>query len=349
MQDDSLLVLSWKDVTLLLADREPEVIELVARAYTAHRNGESALPHSTFLRFPGNESDRIISLPAFLGGGFEIAGMKWIASFPGNVERGMERASAVLILNSCETGRPEVILEASVISARRTAASAALAARVLLEGAVPEQIGLIGTGVINLEIARFLLSALPGARRFLLFDLDAERARRFATSLRESLGPGIETRTAANGEEVLAACSLISYATTAIRPHVHDLSACRPGAVVLHLSLRDLAPEVILASDNIVDDPDHVCRAQTSLHLAEQASGGRHFIRCTLADILRGTEPPRRNGMISVFSPFGLGILDIAVGHRIAELARAARLGTHIHSFLPPASAGQEIPNDSRF
>lgn len=148
---------------------------------------------------------------------------------------------------------------------------------------------------------------------------------------------------------MLAACSLISYATTAIRPHVHNLSACRPGAVVLHLSLRDLAPEVILASDNIVDDPDHVCRAQTSLHLAEQASGGRHFIRCTLADILRGTEPPRRNGMISIFSPFGLGILDIAVGHWAAQLARAARLGTPIHSFCRPPRRGQEVPNDRRF
>ncbi len=52
--------------------------------------------------------------------------------------------------------------------------------------------------------------------------------------------------------------------------------------------------------------------------------------------------------MTSVFSPFGLGILDIAVGQWAAELARAARLDTHIHSFLPPASAGQEIPNDRR-
>ncbi len=337
MQDGTLLVLSGNDVTSLLTAREPELIALVARAYVAHRNGASSLPHSTFLRFPGDESNRIIALPAFLGDGFDVAGIKWIASFPANVGRGMERASAVLILNSCETGRPEVILEGSVISARRTAASAALAARVLLEGAVPERIGLIGTGVINLEVARFLLAALPGARRFLLFDLDLERARRFAASLRDSLGAEIEAGTAASSEEVLAACPLISFATTAIRPHVGDLSACRPGAVVLHLSLRDLAPEAILACDNVVDDPDHVCRAQTSLHLAEQATGGRGFIRCTLADILRGAEPPRRDGAAAVFSPFGLGVLDIAVGQRIAELARAARLGTHIPSFLPTA------------
>lgn len=335
MENDSLLVLSGNEVTSLLAAREPELIDLVGKAYVAHRSGASSLPHSTFLRFPGNESNRIIALPAFLGGDFAVAGMKWIASFPGNVERGMERASAVLILNSCETGRPEVILKSSVISSRRTAASAALAARVLLEGAVPERIGLIGTGVINLEVARFLLAAIPGARRFLLFDLDPERGRRFAASLRETLGAEVEAETAASGEEVLASCPLISFATTAIRPHVSDLSACQPGAVILHLSLRDLTPEAILACDNIVDDPDHVCRAQTSLHLAEQATGGRDFIRCTLADILQGTEPPRRDGRIAVFSPFGLGVLDIAVGQRVATLARAAGVGTHIPSFLP--------------
>lgn len=279
-------------------------------------------------------------MPAFLGDEFTVTGIKWIASFPANVERGMERASAVLILNSCETGRPEVILESSVISARRTAASAALAARVLLAGEVPERIGLIGAGVINLEVARFLLAALPKVRRFLLFDLDRERARSFADRLRESLGAEVEAEVAASDEEVLAACPLISFATTAVHPHVHDLSGCRAGAVVLHLSLRDIAPEVILASDNVVDDPDHVCRAQTSLHLAEQASGGRDFIRCTLADILQGTEPPRRDGKITIFSPFGLGVLDIAVGQRVADLARAVHVGTHIASFLPTASEG---------
>lgn len=330
MQDRDLLILRSEDIAALLQDREAEVVEAVWRSYVAHGDGKSSLPHSTFLRFPGDEVNRIIALPAFLGNGFEVAGVKWISSFPGNVQRGIARASAVLILNDCESGRPEAVLEGSRISACRTAASAALGARLLLEGREPGRVGLIGTGLINLEIARFL-RAFVGASRFLLYDLNAARAGRFATAL-----GGGEVGIAEGAEEVLAACPLVSFATTAIRPHVHDLSVCPSGATILHISLRDLAPEVILACDNVVDDVDHVCRAQTSVHLAEQATGGRDFIRCTLADILQGRAPARRgDGSIAVFSPFGLGVLDIAVGKLVLEQARYAGRGIRIASFLP--------------
>lgn len=328
-----LLMLGGREVGRLLAGREEEIASVIGRAYLAHGEGESSLPHSTFLRFPGDEVNRIIALPAFLGGGFDVAGLKWISSFPGNVRRGIPRASAILTLNDYASGLPEVVLEGSLISATRTAASAALAARTFLEGGSSGRVGLIGTGLINFEIVRFL-RALCGAQRFLLYDLDAERAARFAAGLGEVMGP-IETAVAGSLEEVMAACPLTSFATTAIRPHVFDLSACPPGAVILHVSLRDLAPEVVLACDNVVDDPDHVCRAQTSLHLAEQATGGRAFIRCTLADILAGRAPARRgDGAPAVFSPFGLGVLDVALGQFVVDAARAAGEGTWIHSFF---------------
>lgn len=330
MRDDGILILGAGDVGALLAGWEEDTMAAVGQAYRVHGAGQSSLPHSTFLRFPDSDANRIIALPAFLGDGFQVAGMKWIASFPGNLERGLERASAVMVLNSCETGRPEAILEGSIISAQRTAASAALAARVLLDGQAPESAGFIGTGLINREVLRFLRAALPGLRRFRIFDLDAARAAHFAAEA------GGEVEIATSIEDILRSSPLVSFATTAIRPHVMDLSLCPPGAVILHVSLRDLAPEAILASDNIVDDVDHVCRAQTSVHLAEQLSGSRSFIRCTLAEILEGTAPARRDeSSVAVFSPFGLGVLDLAVGQRVLARARAEGRGTVVPAFLP--------------
>jgi ornithine cyclodeaminase len=200
--------------------------------------------------------------------------------------------------------------------------------------------------VINFETARFLLHTVPDLTRFDLFDLDRERAESFAGRIREMAGGvagtgggqggEIEVRVAADPGAIFRDCPLIAFATTAVRPHVSDLSVCQPGATILHTSLRDLTAEAILASDNVVDDPDHVSRAQTSIHLAEQQVGHRGFIRCTLADLLAGTAPAKADeDTVTVFSPFGLGVLDLAVGQLVRERALETGRGTLIESFLP--------------
>lgn len=332
---DEILLLGVDDVRALLEGREADVMRGVAAAYVAHGRGQSSLPHSVFLRFPHRPADRVIALPAYLGGEFDAAGLKWVASFPGNPELGLERASAVVILNSAQTGRPTAILEGSIVSARRTAASAALAARALHGEAYAGPVGVVGCGPINLEVARFLLSVYPGVKEFVLFDLHADRARRFAEAL-AALSPAASARVAAGCEEVLRAAPLVSFATVAARPHVADLSACPPGATVLHVSLRDLSAEAILSADNVVDDADHVCRAETSVHLAERLSGGRDFIRCTLAEVLGGEAAARDPARgVSVFSPFGLGVLDVAVAGLLVGLARERGAGQIVRGFLP--------------
>jgi ornithine cyclodeaminase len=334
MLDGDILILRGHEVEELLAGKELELMQTARAAYEAHAAGASSLPHSTFLRFPDNASDRVIGLPAYLGDDFEVAGIKWISSFPGNLERGLDRASAVMILNATDTGRPRAIIEASIISAKRTAASAALAAQ-YLHPQKSESIAVIGCGLINFEVTRFLLASRPEVRRLVIADLYPAQAESFRNSCRDTFGE-IEVEIGDSIESVLASSTLVSIATTATKPHIFNLDACAPASTLLHVSLRDLSPEAILASDNIVDDIDHVCRAETSVHLAEQLTGGREFIRCTLADITRGTAAARAGeGSIAVFSPFGLGVLDLAVGKLVYELGVAQKQGVLIQSFLP--------------
>src|SRR5579875_1713385 len=328
-----VLILGSSEVQALLTGRELPIIEVVKSAYENHFTGASALPHSTFLRFPSDSANRIIALPAYLGGEANCAGVKWIASFPGNLEHGMDRASAVLILNSAISGRPKAIMEASTISAKRTAASAALAAQWLGKG-TSTAAGFVGCGPINFEIARFRLCACPNLKRLILFDVKPDRARAFREQCEQKL-PSVEIEVAATPEDVFDSTTLISFGTSAGTPHVHRLSY-QPGTVILHISLRDLSPELILSADNVVDDVDHVCRAHTSIHLAEQQCGNRGFIRCTLAEILTGSASPSRNrNGLTVFSPFGLGVLDIALAAYVFDHAVKQERGVLMPSFLP--------------
>lgn len=329
-----ILIVPAADVAGILEGEAATLMAIVAAAYAAHRRGETVVPRSCFLRFPGGRN-RAIALPAYLGGEVGVAGIKWIASFPANLAWGQARASGLVVLNSPATGRPYAVIEGALVSAQRTAASAALAAQALHAGLPPVRVGLLGCGAINFETLRFLLAVWPGITQVLLTDLSAARAAAFAARARARF-PRVTCEIASDWRMLLADCPLVSIATTATTPYIDALPR---GALrtIVHLSLRDLAAEVVLAADNVVDDADHVCRAETSLHLAARATRGRAFIRCTLADVLAGIAAPKRtDDSCTVFSPFGLGILDIAVANFVWERAEACGKGTRL-PFASPA------------
>ncbi|WP_018788854.1 2,3-diaminopropionate biosynthesis protein SbnB [Micromonospora sp. CNB394] len=313
-------VMRGPDIRALIAESRPGVVDTVRRTYLAHHAGETINPNSYFLRFPDHPSARIIALPAALTAAPAVAGIKWIGSFPVNVRRNVPRASALLILNDMETGYPYACLEAAQISAARTAASAVLAAERLHGSRQAAKIAVVGAGVISRNVLEFLHDLGWRIGEVAVHDLDppsADRAAGFASSLDF---PG---RVAGSLAAAVQGAGVVVLATTAAVPYLHDENTFEPGQTVLNLSLRDIGPEIILAANNILDDVDHCLTAGTSPHLAEQKFGHRHFIDGTIGDLLLG-DLPLDERKPRIFSPFGLGVLDLAVGREVLNAGRTS-------------------------
>jgi len=294
----------------------------VRDAYLAHEDRRTVNPSSIFLRFPDRPSARIIALPSHLGHPWQVSGLKWIASYPENTRHGFPRASAVLVLNSNDNGYPFACLEASVISAARTAASAVLAANHLgNRDRQARSLGIVGTGLIARYVYQFLVGTKWEIENVRLYDLARVEAERFGARVCEGRRHK-SVEIAPDLQSLLKSCDLILFATVAPQPYIFDSSLFDHRPLVLHLSLRDLAPQVLLQATNVVDDIDHVMQAETSPHLAEKLTGSRSFVSGTLAQVITGACTVSRSRPI-IFSPFGLGVLDLAVGKWVYDRAIA--------------------------
>jgi N-[(2S)-2-amino-2-carboxyethyl]-L-glutamate dehydrogenase len=324
-------VVPGSTVKRVIDDNKKQVFDAVEAAYRLHGSGNTLNPDSYFLRYPDRPSARIIALPAHLGGAIQKSGIKWISSFPENRASNLARASAVLILNDSTTGYPLACIEASLISATRTAASAALAAEHISPNPFKGTLGVIGTGVIARTTVQWLLFRNWKFRKISLYDVDRREAEHFSKWLRDqhNLQADIQDRL----ESAISGSSLILFTTTTLDPYLADEKLLEHCPTILHLSLRDICVNLILASQNIVDDVDHCLKARTSLHLAEMTMGTRNFVSGSLVDVLEKKveldhDRPR------IFSPFGLGVLDLAVGNFVLEAAKSSGAAIALPDFF---------------
>ena len=329
--NQEIRVIGASQVASILAKHKAVIIGIVSEVYIAHYEKNTSLPHSVFLRYPEKPNDRIIGLPAYIKiGDKEVSGIKWVASFPENLSKKLPRASASLILNDSTTGRATCLLEASNINLYRTAASAALAAMYLCDGD-QSSVALIGCGPVNAKILDMLRVVFSDLREVHIYDQNRDRAMAYASKLE---GAGMHPIVHDNVQNALLSTRLVSFATTAARPHIHDRSAFSNNSVVLHVSLRDIAPRIIIDAVNVVDDAEHVNREQTSIHLASQMAGHTDFIGPTIGQIIKNKMKLNTREKLTIYSPFGLGILDVALADFILEQAIKHGIGTIVKDFL---------------
>ncbi|GMK45205.1 2,3-diaminopropionate biosynthesis protein SbnB [Paenibacillus glycanilyticus] len=301
-----------------------ELIEDAAAAYAA---GECAQPIKPYLKY-GDERNRIIAMPAFVSRPVRAAGLKWIASFPGNIENGLPRANSVTILNDPDTGVPVAMVQGSLISAIRTAAvSGAMLRKLVSEKEVPLQVALIGMGPIG-RMHVHMLNGLLGDRisRISVFDRrDIE-----IDEWLKGVPAVIPVEKAASWQEAYRGADVVFTCTAAPERYIDE--PAKPDAILMHVSLRDYRLEALSnVGTIIVDSWEEICRADTDTERLHLHAGLQAEDTLTLADALTlPLEQIIRPAGPTLFTPMGLAIFDVAVAAHYAEAAERLGVGLRL-------------------
>src|SRR3954467_14536152 len=133
--DTRFLYLSQEDVVAAGGLEMAAIVDVIERAFRVKAGGHVFMPPKVMIVWsdePGTEEKhgRIMAMPAYVGGEFDVAGLKWIPSVPDNpARRGLPRANALVLLSDRETGLPLAVMDGTVVSAMRTGAVTGVAVR----------------------------------------------------------------------------------------------------------------------------------------------------------------------------------------------------------------------------
>ncbi len=318
-------------------------LQVVEQTFRLHEQGQINLPHKTVLDLGERERGRVNAMPAYVGGDFDVCGIKWISGFPHNpVRHNLPRGIGLLIINDAWTGVPLAIMDATLISAMRTGAVTGVGAKYL---ARPDShtVALIGAGVQARTQLEALHETLPQLQLARVYDARLEAAQAFAVEMQPKLAMAVEA--VDTPQAAVAGADVIVTVTVADEPIVKD-AWVKPGSLFAHVGSYQEEEEAVVAHSDliVVDDWQAVLHRQTPI-LAKMYLAGRLSeadIHASLGAIALGKKPGRRSPTERVFfAPIGMGSEDVAVGSVIYRLARAKGLGRCLPLFSDGVTKGE--------
>jgi ornithine cyclodeaminase len=320
-----VLIANQEEVPRLLP--MAECMDAMARVLATLADGETILPLRQILWLPGKIGGLGLMPAALLPD--KVVGLKAITFFPGNEGTELDTHQGAVLLFEAERGRLLAILDATSITAIRTAAVSGVATRLLAREDAGD-LAIIGSGTQ----ARTHLEAMTVARRIRRVRVagkDRDRAKAFAA--RESKKDGIEVEVSASVREAVAGADIICTTTSSREPvllgdwvspgaHVNAVGSSVPHA-------RELDTAAVVRSRLYVD------RRESTLNEAgdflipkkEGAVTDAHIV-AELGEVLTGRAAGRRSpDEVTLFKSLGLAVEDVASARHIYEKARASGTG----------------------
>lgn len=322
-----LLILNAQDIERLLPmDR---CIEVMADALSSLAKGEAHQPLRMIIR-PPQASGTMGLMPAQIGGERPAYGLKAICLFPGNASRGKDIHQGAVLLFDNDTGDLLAAMNASAITAIRTAAVSGLATR-LLAREDARVLAILGVGVQ----ARSHLAAMACVRSLAqvrVVSRTHEKARLFAEEMQQQFPFPIES--CQSPESAVRGADLVVTATTASEPvlrrewiqsgaHINAIGSSLP-------SVREVDSPTMAACSLFVDRRESALNEAGDYLLAvrDGAIGPEH-IRAEIGEVLLRTKPGRTSAdEITLFKSLGLAVEDVAAARYLYGRAKAEGAGT---------------------
>lgn len=318
-----LLYLSRSDVESVGLSMA-EVIELLERAFEEKGQGRVEMPPKPGIH-PGGEDNFIHAMPAYIPA-MNSAGIKWVSGYPGNQARGLPYIHGLLILNDPETGAPLSVMDASWITAMRTAGATAVAARRL---ARPNSsvLGVLGCGVQGRTNTEALNVDFP-LERVMAYDVDPEAVSSFA----DEIGSGfdLEVIVVDSPQKAVNGCDLIVTAGPILKvPH----ATLRAGWME-EGAFASLVDFDSYWHGDALGEIDKFCTDDVpQLEHYRELGFFRHIppIHADLGELVVGAKPGRANERERTAAcNLGLAIDDMAVAPTLYQRALEARIGIEL-------------------
>ncbi len=296
------------------------LVEVMERVYKVHARSEYRMPRMDYLKYPDRPSyDRIIVLLGYLGGEFQVSGLKEICSSTTNKQRELPRASGLILLNDPETQRPYAILEASHISATRTAAVTGLSLRLFAPKTI-RKVGFLGCGylaTVHLDMWRQLYA--DRCATIHVFDPNQEALESWTRHAREA---GLVPIPCGSAREVVENADVLIPMTTQETPYI-QASWIHPGSLYSAVSLLDPELEVLRRASHIVVDDEALCKHERRpLQVLEQEGGLKSKRLLSIGQFFQEGLEIRRSARETVlFNPMGTILTDL--GAALHVLGRA--------------------------
>lgn len=306
----------------------------VERVYVLNAEGDVINPGKCVLRWGKTVEDenmlgRINAMPGYIGGEYDMAGIKWIGSGPMNYKKGLPRASVTIILNDPDTKLPVAVADGTAISTMRTGASGGIAIKLLAKSDAKTML-ICGAGAQAPTQLEAALIAKPSIDTLYVYDIRPENAERFAASTRKKY-PALTVIVENDVEKAARESDVIDCVTLAAEPFIKG-EWLKSGALVMNMADYEVDRECVRrASKLCVDYWENVKHRMISTIALMWRDGEvkDEDLHAELGEILCGRKPGRENDEeIIYFNAVGAGIMDIALATRCYKAARERGLGT---------------------